>query len=96
MFALEIMICMRTIFCSALGRLCLFGDHMDWCGHQVITTTINMRVFPEGKLNDKMSFKSRSFPPFSSFDEFNLNSFSVKISSDFRYVRGVIKAMKKS
>jgi len=69
---------------------------MDWCGYEVLTAAIDMRVFLQGKLNGSMKVRTNSFPPFSRFDEFSLKRFESKVVSDLRYVRGVIKAMLKA
>ena len=86
---------MPSIVCSAPGRICLFGDHMDWCGFQVITAAVDLRIFLEGCLTETEFIRSYSFAPFSTHDEFTLTSFDLNPSSDLRYVRGVIKAMQK-
>ena len=83
---------MKTLYCSAPGRICLFGDHMDWCGHQVITAAINKRIFLEGRLNGTSTINLRSFTPFRLEERFEIDSFKLDVDSDFRYVRGVVKA----
>ena len=87
---------MNKIYCSAPGRICLFGDHMDWCGYQVITAAINKHIFLEGKLNGTSAIRVRSYPPFKPKEQFDLYSFKLEENSDFKYLRGVIKAYQES
>ena len=36
---------MRRLIVSALGRVCLFGEHMDWSSFYVVPAADDMRVF---------------------------------------------------
>lgn len=77
---------------SAPGRLCLFGEHMDWCGYSVIPAAIEMRSFLLARAADDGRVEVRSFPPFTTFDTFQVASFDPLEGGDLRYVRGVVKA----
>jgi len=69
---------------------------MDWCGFQVITAGVDLRIFLEGCLTDTTWIRSFSYPPFSTQDEFSLASYDLNPLSDLKYVRGVIMAMQKA
>ncbi|MHA2358184.1 MAG: galactokinase family protein, partial [Candidatus Heimdallarchaeaceae archaeon] len=43
---------MEKIAVSAPGRICLFGEDLDYMGLEVITVAINQRINVIGKLND--------------------------------------------
>jgi len=77
---------------SAPGRLCLFGEHMDWCGYAVIPAAIEMRSFLKAETLDNDYVEVRSYPPFTEYDKFSLRDFNPSEGGDLRYVRGVIKA----
>ncbi len=80
---------------SAPGRLCLFGEHMDWCGHNVLACGIDMRIFLEAEATQDNVVKVSSFPPFTVKDSFNLINTSWTPRSDLRYIGGVLKAFQK-
>jgi len=87
---------MSSLICSAPGRVCLFGDHMDWCGRQVITAAVDMRIFLEGNRANTGYVEVHSFPPFSTHDRFPLSVVDPDVNSDLRYARGVISAMNRT
>ena len=85
---------MRRAIISAPGRACLFGEHMDWCGYYVIPVAIDMRSFLEVCPNDKTGFvEVYSYPPFTTYAEYNLGDLKIDMGSDLRYIGGVLKAM---
>ena len=86
---------MNSLICSSPGRICLFGDHMDWCSRQVITAAVDMRIFLEGHRESTDTIEVHSFPPFLTHDQFTLSSIDPDMNSDLRYARGVMAAMKK-
>ncbi len=81
------------IVVSAPGRVCLFGEHMDWCGYYVIPAAIEMRIFVEASPLVGSTVQVRSFKPFHTHASFNLNDMAIDSTSDLRYVGGVLKAM---
>jgi len=79
---------------SAPGRVCLFGEHMDWCGFYVLTAAVNMRSFLEAGPNNKSgSVEVYSYKPFDTYASYNLSDLSIDVGSDLSYVGGVLKAM---
>lgn len=81
------------IVVSAPGRVCLFGEHMDWCGHSVIPAAIGMRVFVEAFPLIGNIIRVESFKPFSTHGSFDLRDLQLNMTSDLRYVGGVLKVM---
>lgn len=85
---------MKRAVISAPGRVCLFGEHMDWCNYYVIPAAIDMRSFLEVTFNNKASvIEVYSYPPFDTYAEYNLKDLKININSDLRYVGAVLKAM---
>jgi len=87
---------MGRIIVSAPGRICLFGEHMDWCGHHVLASAIDMRTFIEAEPTDTKTVETYSYPPFTTYETFDIEKTSVKWDSDLKYVGGVLKAFKKN
>jgi len=87
---------MSSLICSAPGRVCLFGDHMDWCGRQAITAAVDMRIFLKSRRENTYNVEVHSFSPFSVNDKFPLSSIDLDINTDLRYVQGVISAMNRT
>jgi len=83
---------MLKLIVSAPGRLCLFGEHMDWCGYSVIPAAIEMRSFLYAETMNNNYIETHSYPPFTVYDKFPLNNFDPLQGGDLRYVRGVVKA----
>ena len=77
---------------TAPGRICLFGEHMDWCRRAVIPAAIDMRTFLLVENKNDYSIEVRSYPPFTSYDHFSLDNFNPRDGGDLRYVRAVVKA----
>jgi len=77
---------------TAPGRVCLFGEHMDWCRRAVIPAAIDMRTFLLASGNNGHFIEVKSYPPFTPYDRFNLNNFNPREGGDLRYVRAVVKA----
>jgi len=86
---------LRNVIVSAPGRICLFGEHMDWCGRYVLACAIDMRVFLEAEATNNKFFEVYSFPPFTTQDRFDVENMSWNWNSDLRYVGGVLRAFKK-
>jgi galactokinase len=80
---------------SAPGRLCLFGEHMDWCRHQVLACAIDMRTFVEAEADSDNIVETFSFPPFTRQEKFYMPDLSINWNSDLKYVGGVLRAFKK-
>jgi galactokinase len=81
------------IVVSAPGRVCLFGEHMDWCGHCVIPAAIDARIYVEASPLPGSISEVRSFKPFQTKAFFNLRDIRIDPVSDLRYVGAVLKAM---
>ena len=81
------------IVVSAPGRACLFGEHMDWCGHSVIPAAIDARMYIEASPLPGSVTEVRSFKPFQTQASFDLRDIEIDPSSDLRYVGAVLRAM---
>jgi mevalonate kinase len=81
------------IVVSAPGRVCLFGEHMDWCGHSVIPAAIDARMFVEVSPILGHNIEVHSFRPFQTEASFDLRRIKIDPDSDLRYVGAVLKAM---
>jgi galactokinase len=87
---------MKSVIVSAPGRACLFGEHMDWCGYSVLPMAIEMRSFVKVRRNNSRRVEVFSYPPFSTYDNFSLDGpIEIDRNSDFKYVRGVFRALRK-
>ena len=80
---------------SVPGRVCLFGDHMDWIGKSVITLAIHKRIFCKIKKNDSNICRLKSYAPFDECHEMYLNEITINHETDFRYIEGVLSVLKK-
>jgi galactokinase len=79
---------------SAPGRVCLFGEHMDWCGFYVVPAAVDMRVFLEASPGGRPGVvEVFSYLPFDRHAVFDLRDLKIDSSSDLRYVGAVLKAM---
>lgn len=78
---------------SAPGRVCLFGEHMDWCGYYVIPAAIEMRVYVEASPLIGSMVQVHSFKPFQTHESFDLKDLKLNSASELRYVGSVLKAM---
>lgn len=85
---------MREIISSVPGRICLFGDHMDWLRKQVITSTIEKRLYCRARLNGSDKCTARSFFPFTSYDEFRIKKVVIDSGSDLKYIGAVLSVFK--
>lgn len=83
---------MKKVIISAPGRICLFGEHMDWCRYQVLASALDMRLFVEAEATDDNIVETFSYPPFTPYDKFNLEKVVVNWASDLKYVGGVLSA----
>jgi galactokinase len=81
------------IVVSAPGRVCLFGEHMDWCGHSVIPAAIDARMFVEASPILGHDIEVHSFRPFQTEASFDLRRIKIDPDSDLRYVGAVLKEM---
>jgi galactokinase len=86
---------LRKILVSAPGRICLFGEHMDWCRHQVLACAVDMRTFVEAEVTDDNVVEAFSFLPFTRQEKFFMQDLSINWNSDLKYVGGVLSALKK-
>lgn len=80
---------------SAPGRICLFGEHMDWCGRPVISCSPDMRLYLEAEATDDNMVDVFSYPPFTLYDRFSLDGKDIYSRSDLKYVGGVLRAFHK-
>ncbi len=81
------------LLASAPGRICLFGEHMDWCRRSVIPVAVDMRIFMLLKDATGDIVRVDSHPPFTLHDQFDLRDFDPTGGDDLRYVRAVCRAM---
>ena len=79
---------------SVPGRVCLFGDHMDWIGKSVITFAIDKRIFCKIKKNDSNLCRLKSYAPFDESHEIPLDEITINRETDFRYVEAVLSVLK--
>lgn len=79
---------------SVPGRVCLFGDHMDWIGKSVITLAIDKRIFCKIKKNDSNLCRLKSYAPFDESYEISMGDFTLNLETDFRYVEAVLSVLK--
>ena len=79
---------------SVPGRVCLFGDHMDWIGNSVITLAIDKRIFCKIKKNDSNICRLKSYAPFDENHEIFLDEITINHETDFRYIEAVISVLK--
>lgn len=79
---------------SVPGRVCLFGDHMDWIGKSVITLAIDKRIFCKIKTNDSNLCRLKSYAPFDESHEIRLDDITINRETDFRYVEAVLSVLK--
>lgn len=86
---------MTEKICSVPGRVCLFGDHMDWLGKTVITSAINRRIFCRAKKNNSRSCDVYSYPPFTTYTNICIDNITINYDSDFKYVEAVLSVLKK-
>ena len=86
---------MKSAVLSAPGRLCLFGEHMDWCGRSVISVAIEMRIFIEARINGRDSVNVYSYSPFEINNTFPVYSPNIKYGGDSKYVHGIIEAYRR-
>jgi len=91
----EIILHMKMKGHSAPGRVCLFGDHMDWIGKSVITLAIDRRIFCTIKKNESNLCRVKSYAPFDEQHEIPLNEITINRESDFRYIEAVLSVLKK-
>jgi mevalonate kinase len=68
---------------------------MDWCGHQVLASAIDMRIFVEAERTDGDVVEAFSYPPFTRQDKFSTKKTTMNRGSDLRYVGGVLAAFNK-
>ncbi len=85
---------MFSLDCSAPGRVCLFGDHMDWLGYEVIPAAINKRIFCRAKLNRNDKIEFYSFIPFTRYFEYKRNMSKIESINDFKYCQAVVHSIK--
>ena len=82
---------MNLVQCSVPGRICLFGDHMDWLGYSVITSTINMRINCIAWSSDSNKANIYSYAPYSRYCEYNYTTKQISKENDLRYTQAVFK-----
>ncbi len=83
------------IIVSAPGRICLFGEHMDWCRHKVLACAVDMRSFVEAEVTSSKVAEVFSYSPFTVYDKFEVNNAILNWNSDLKYVGGVLRAFQK-
>jgi len=86
---------MGRIIMSAPGRICLFGEHMDWCRYYVLASAVDMRLFVQAEVTGTEIIEAFSYPPFTTHDIFNVKNTTMNRKSDLRYIGGVLKAFQK-
>ena len=79
------------LLASAPGRICLFGEHMDWVRHAVIPAAIELRIFLMIEPIDG-TIIAESYPPFTARDIFKIDDFDPLKGGDLKYIRATVKA----
>lgn len=82
---------MNLVHCSVPGRICLFGDHMDWLGGSVITSTISMRYKSIAWMAGSGKANIYSYAPFSKHCEYDYSKKYISDDNDLRYSQAVLK-----
>jgi len=85
----------NTLIVSAPGRLCLFGEHMDWCRRSVLPAAIDMRVFVQAKATGKDLLEVYSYPPFEPYTSFPSSNPNINHGGDLKYTHGVAEAYRR-
>lgn len=85
----------KRVVLSSPGRVCLYGEHMDWCGYHVLAAAVDMRTFLQGEKARNRAVQVFSYPPFTAYDSYDLDEIAVNSDSDLKYVAGVLKAFQK-
>jgi galactokinase len=86
---------LKSLIVSAPGRLCLFGEHMDWCRRSVLPAAIDMRVFVQAKSTGKDLVDVYSYPPFEPYTSFPASNPNLNHRGDLKYVHGVVEAYRR-
>ena len=86
---------MKPIIVSAPGRLCLFGEHMDWCGKAVLPAAVDMRVYIQAKTTDKDVVEVYSYPPYEPYSSFPASKPNIHYKGDLKYIHGVAEAFRR-
>jgi galactokinase len=86
---------MNSVMVSAPGRLCLFGEHMDWCRRSVLSVAVDMRVLVQAKATGNGLVKVYSYPPFEPYTHFPASRPNIRHKGDLKYVHGVVEAYRR-
>lgn len=80
---------------SAPGRVCLFGEHMDWNWRPVVSyATEAFRNYIKLTPRNDQTVKVRSFEPYNVQDLFKVDENIPYVNGDLDYVRAVVNVLK--
>lgn len=79
---------------SAPGRICLFGEHLDYLNLPVITAAINLRIEIKGNKRDDNIFNF-NLPDLHSTDSFQLGD-ELKYMNERDYLRSAVNVVQRS
>ena len=84
---------MKSIFVSAPGRVCLFGEDQDYLGLAVIPVAISLRTYVSGRItgNDLIKIKYRDT---NKFDQFGVNK-KIEYGRRRDYLKATINVLKR-
>jgi len=80
---------------SAPGRVCLFGEHMDWNWRPVVSyATEAFRNYVKLTVKDSKIVKVRSYEPYNVQDQFQVDGEISYVAGDLNYIRAVVNVLK--